>query len=594
MAHDVISTCPVCSDELVVTRLRCRSAGRRSKASSASGASAPRPRPAHAARELPAARGNLREMERELGISYPTVRARVEASSARSASGRGGRALRGGDDPVQTREADPRAGGPPRDQRRGGRPGHPRHGRTPMTTAAHPTSIEHVIGAGTVGPAACAAATRVSSASPATPSGWPAMDGRPPDTFDVDAADGRSTVRAPPGSRSGRSGAHHAHLDVEVPARATLVLEGASGDIQANGPHRRAALPDGLRRHQPSRVSGTVSVEAASGDIAMVTASRPWRCGADGVGRPGPGRPPSRACGATTSGRRSGRGRAHGPGPSTSRPSAATPSSRSPAVSRIEVSTVTGDVSADVPHRSERADGRRVVVVGDGREKACRQHHVRRRPHREGATARRPRSSPLRPWRLRQGASPAPEPTPGPANVSDAAIAAAYDEARLRILRSVERGEIDVAEAGRRLEALDAAGIGEDATRERRTRACPAARRRRPPDGRRGCSAPRRPEAAQAPPPSAPAAPGEPGPPTTRPASAVRIEVSDAGRKVVNLRIPLALGRTALGGVPGLSEDATKQIREAISAVLQGTRIRRRGREGRRRPRGARVARWMR
>jgi hypothetical protein len=39
---------------------------------------------------------------------------------------------------------------------------------------------------------------------------------------------------------------------------------------------------------------------------------------------------------------------------------------------------------------------------------------------------------------------------------SNGAIAAAYDEARLRILRSLERGEIDVPEAGRRLEALDA------------------------------------------------------------------------------------------------------------------------------------------
>ena len=37
-------------------------------------------------------------------------------------------------------------------------------------------------------------------------------------------------------------------------------------------------------------------------------------------------------------------------------------------------------------------------------------------------------------------------------------------------------------------------------------------------------------DAAQAPPPSAPAAPGEPD---DSPASAVRIEVSDAGRKVV-------------------------------------------------------------
>ena len=59
-------------------------------------------------------------------------------------------------------------------------------------------------------------------------------------------------------------------------------------------------------------------------------------------------------------------------------------------------------------------------------------------------------------------------------------------------------------------------------------------------------------EAAPAPPPSAPAAPGEPGSVSDdTPASAVRIEVSDAGRKVINLRIPLALGRTALRWRPG-------------------------------------------
>ena len=78
-------------------------------------------------------------------------------------------------------------------------------------------------------------------------------------------------------------------------------------------------------------------------------------------------------------------------------------------------------------------------------------------------------------------------------------------------------------------------------------------------------------EAAQAPPPSAPAAPGEPGSVSDDdPASAVRIEVSDAGRKVINLRIPLALGRTALGSVPGLSEEAAQQIREAINAGVKG------------------------
>ena len=78
-------------------------------------------------------------------------------------------------------------------------------------------------------------------------------------------------------------------------------------------------------------------------------------------------------------------------------------------------------------------------------------------------------------------------------------------------------------------------------------------------------------EAVQAPPPSAPAAPGEPGPLSDDiPAAAVRIEVSDAGRNVVNLRIPLALGQTALGGIPGLSEETTRQIREAINAGVKG------------------------
>jgi hypothetical protein len=49
---------------------------------------------------------------------------------------------------------------------------------------------------------------------------------------------------------------------------------------------------------------------------------------------------------------------------------------------------------------------------------------------------------------------------------SNGAIAAAYDDARLRILRSLERGEIDVAEAGRRLETLDAGDVPPPAASE--------------------------------------------------------------------------------------------------------------------------------
>jgi hypothetical protein len=61
-------------------------------------------------------------------------------------------------------------------------------------------------------------------------------------------------------------------------------------------------------------------------------------------------------------------------------------------------------------------------------------------------------------------------------------------------------------------------------------------------------------------------APAEPAP-----ASAVRIEVSDAGQTLINLRVPLALGRAALDHIPGLSEATAERVREAISAGIKGS-----------------------
>lgn len=71
---------------------------------------------------------------------------------------------------------------------------------------------------------------------------------------------------------------------------------------------------------------------------------------------------------------------------------------------------------------------------------------------------------------------------------------------------------------------------------------------------------------------SAPGATHDPvsEPRSDEPASAVRIEVTEGGRKVVNLRIPLALGRTAINRVPGLSQATSDRIREAITAGMRG------------------------
>jgi hypothetical protein len=80
MAHDVISTCPVCSHELTITRLHCGSCGTTLEGDFSVGRFGRLTRDQLALLEsFLRSRGNLREMERELGISYPTVRSRVEA-----------------------------------------------------------------------------------------------------------------------------------------------------------------------------------------------------------------------------------------------------------------------------------------------------------------------------------------------------------------------------------------------------------------------------------------------------------------------------------------------------------------------------------
>ena len=80
MPHDVIATCPVCADELAVTRLHCRSCGTTLEGDFSVGRFGRLTREQLALLEsFLRSRGNLREMERELGISYPTVRSRVEA-----------------------------------------------------------------------------------------------------------------------------------------------------------------------------------------------------------------------------------------------------------------------------------------------------------------------------------------------------------------------------------------------------------------------------------------------------------------------------------------------------------------------------------
>lgn len=75
--HRALSTCPVCAGQLAVTRLGCPSCG-----TEIVGQFTPCPFCALDAADLDllmvflASRGNLKELEKHLGVSYPTARAR--------------------------------------------------------------------------------------------------------------------------------------------------------------------------------------------------------------------------------------------------------------------------------------------------------------------------------------------------------------------------------------------------------------------------------------------------------------------------------------------------------------------------------------
>jgi hypothetical protein len=78
--RDVIATCPVCAGELEISRLHCGTCGTTIEGQFGVGRFG---RLSHEQMALLESflrsRGNLKEMERALGISYPTVRARVES-----------------------------------------------------------------------------------------------------------------------------------------------------------------------------------------------------------------------------------------------------------------------------------------------------------------------------------------------------------------------------------------------------------------------------------------------------------------------------------------------------------------------------------
>ena len=76
----MVAKCPICSEQLKVSRLECDSCGTRLEGSFTLGRfHALSPDQIEFLETFIRARGNFKDIERELGISYPTVRSRLDA-----------------------------------------------------------------------------------------------------------------------------------------------------------------------------------------------------------------------------------------------------------------------------------------------------------------------------------------------------------------------------------------------------------------------------------------------------------------------------------------------------------------------------------
>lgn len=268
------------------------------------------------------------------------------------------------------------------------------------------------------------------------------------DMFAIELGDGSASFRA--GKRSDgirHGGGHTPDVEIDLPRGATVVIEAGSADIEADGlagdQRYRTASGDMTLR----AVSGRVAVDAVSGDIDISATGE-----AAVTIRTVSGDVELRAAtltaleATTTSGDLRIAGRLAGPGPfaivTVNGDTLLAPAGDV----RIEMATLSGDLRSKVGGRTEGSRGHRSLVVGAGGPLVSLRSL-------SGDLLVVP-STPVRAPAIDRNDDPEPrsDPTTGAPNP---AIAAAYDDARLRILRSLERGEIDVAEAGQRLEALD-------------------------------------------------------------------------------------------------------------------------------------------
>ena len=382
MPHDVISTCPVCASELAVTRLHCRSCGTTLEGDFSVGRFGRLNREQLTLLEsFLRSRGNLREMERELGISYPTVRSRVEALVR--ALGFGPRA--DADDAEET-PAGSAVTGRTREE-------------ILEAVARHEMSAEEAADRDPCAreDRAMTAATdrleprpphrcrrhRLASASATATSALRAVDGddaarpragrtgprRAASTIELGDRQRCSTARSRRRPASARGGTTRASRS-SCRHRATVVVETDSAEIEADGLVGDQRYRTTSGDIDPARASaGRIAVEAVSGDLDIRrhrrgATSSPGRCRATSSSAPATLRSLDLA---TTSGDLKLAGRLAGTGPFAIETVSGDGLLAPAGDVRIEMTTMSGDLQLELDDRVQGGRGHRSLVGRDGR-----------------------------------------------------------------------------------------------------------------------------------------------------------------------------------------------------------------------------------
>ena len=270
--------------------------------------------------------------------------------------------------------------------------------------------------------------------------------------FAIVLGEGNVSLRS---SRDG--GGSTPDLEIELPRRATIVVETASADIEVDGLTGDQRYRTASGEVQLRTVTNRIAVDAVSGDIDVVASGE-----AEVTLRTVSGDVALRAAtlrsvqATTTSGDIKVAGRLLGPGPFKIVTVSGDMLLAPVGDVRVEMATLSGDLESELDGLTESRRGHRSLRVGSG------EPLVEFRSMSGDLSVVRPTAVPARTMPSGEAAAapsaPASDtpterlPTSRPAN---GAIVAAYEDARLRILRSLERGEIDVEEASLRLEALD-------------------------------------------------------------------------------------------------------------------------------------------